>query len=137
MKPASQLPLPLKQRSSSCGIVARTKKTTLSKPRLPTSQQQKRHLRQKTTPKPPDLSDFTSLRDQPIPRQEISDQALYDHLLRIEHEPNRATRKKLATKAFFALISKLDKENDQFYQSMLSDDTPCEGVDINNKPYSF
>jgi hypothetical protein len=57
--------------------------------------------------------------------------------LRIEHEPNRATRKKLATKAFFALISKLDKENDQFYQSMLSDDTPCEGVDINNKPYSF
>jgi hypothetical protein len=88
-------------------------------------------------PQPPDLSDFTSLRDQPIPRQEISDQALYDHLLRIEHEPNRATRKKLATKAFFALISKLDKENDQFYQSMLSDDTPCEGVDINNKPYSF
>jgi hypothetical protein len=137
MKPASQLPLPLKQRSSSCGIVARTKKTILSKPRLPTSQQQKRHLRPKTTTQPPDLSDFTSLRDQPIPRQEISDQALYDHLLRIEHEPNRATRKKLATKAFFALISKLDKENDQFYQSMLSDDTPCEGVDINNKPYSF
>lgn len=73
----------------------------------------------------------------PLKRAEISDPDTYNQLLALEHMPRGPKAKRLANALYFGLMDKLDRELELYREQMRSDQTPCEGVDINGKPYSF
>lgn len=83
------------------------------------------------------MEDWSQLNQTPLKRAEISDPDTYNQLLALEHMPRGPKAKRLANALYFGLMDKLDRELELYREQMRSDQTPCEGVDINGKPYSF